>query len=130
MKFLKYMTVLSLAFSFASFAQAQTASLPASVSAPVAGNVSGTVVLPNNSARVEYNFDPFLQTLNCIDSNHVVGGYAIWVYKNQYWFSGFPVILKASASFDGNWADARGHMFIDNRSGQPMYVSCEYQNMQ
>jgi hypothetical protein len=128
MKFVKYLAVLPLVFSFGAMAQAKS-------------DIFYTVPFHNAKVKaaskiyVNYNFGSHTQTLVCYsDSDKDTITSVEWGYKDATRKIDMPVTLMDDARFKGYFADPEGKLIITNDFGSSsndgsIFVSCEYRNM-
>ena len=127
MKLLKYFAILPLALSIVSVAQAHEMK----TYTIAAGAPQYNIQVPADSgAIINYSFDPYTQTVYCIDNNYVAAASSVWMYNSQYYYAKLPITLKDNANFEGSYANPKGHLIIDNNSTlYSMNLTCVIHNM-
>lgn len=126
MKFVKYLSILPLAFSLIGVTEAKTTNVFYSVP------FRHVEVKEASKIYVNYSFDSHKQVLYCqadYPSNAI--NTMKWEYKGATRQVELPVILKDDKNFSGYWADPSGVLTITNEYGgmypdTSIYVSCDY----
>jgi hypothetical protein len=127
MKFLKYFAILPLALSVVNVAQAHEMK----EYTLTAGAPQYNIQVPADSgAIIKYSFDPYTQTVHCVDNNYVAAASSVWMYNGQYYYDKLPITLKDDSHFQGSYANPTGHLIIDNNSKlYSMNLTCDIHNM-